>query len=86
MIAAQLSKLAALRAKTDRDLVSILNSALETARQTPQRRRAREIYAQVSMVLPKLENLSARRKLEIDLEMLRANVEFEPSLAAGSCV
>ncbi len=83
---AQLSKLAELRAKTDQDLVSIIDNALEvglliaatethvdSARPFPGR--AEEIYANTVMLVSKVEDLRERRRLEGKLKQLRDNLE-----------
>ena len=72
---AQLSKLAELRAKTDRDLVSILDNALEVALLLTANerdvdpagvlhRRAADIYAAAVMLVEKVEDVGERRRLE----------------------
>lgn len=68
----QMYKLAELRAKTDEDLVYLVGNALEigiqcasAAMSTPGalRAKAEDIYASALMLLPKIENVHARRKL-----------------------
>ena len=82
----QLSKLAELRAKTDQDLVSIIENALEVglllgATDTPVNSvwrihvRAEEIYADTLMLIPKVEDVSERRRLEGRLKELRENLD-----------
>jgi hypothetical protein len=80
---AQLSELAELRGKTDRELVSIIENALEVglliaATDThvdsagPLQGRAEEIYANTLMLISKVENLGERRRLESRLQQLLA--------------
>ena len=80
--AAQLSKLAELRAKTDRELVSIIDNALEVglllAANEPDvdpvgvlHRRAADIYTDTVMLVEKVENVGERRRLEARLRQLR---------------
>ena len=72
---AQLSKLAELRAKTDQELVIIIDNALEVglllAANEPDvdpvgvlHRRAANIYADAAMLVGKVENVRERRRLE----------------------
>jgi hypothetical protein len=95
MTAAQRSKLAALRAKTDRDLVRIIGSALEAglliaASDTSldsagsPHGRAQKIYAEARMLLPKVEGVGERRRLEENLDLLRQNLERNRAMALGS--
>lgn len=83
---AQLSKLAELRAKTDQDLVRIIDNALEvglviattgtrveSAMQLHSR--AEEIYADTLMLLPKIEDVNERWRLEGRLKQLRESLE-----------
>ena len=83
---AQLSKLAELRAKTDQDLVSIIDNALEVglmlAANEPDvdpagvlHRRAADIYADTVMLVEKVENVRERRRLEDRLNQLRDTLE-----------
>jgi len=85
-VTTQLSKLAELRAKTDRDLVRIIENALEVglllgATNTPVdsaerlHGRAEEIYANTLTLLPKVEDVSERRRLEGRLKLLRENLD-----------
>jgi hypothetical protein len=86
MSATQLSKLAELRAKTDRDLVSIIDNAVELgfllAANEPDvdpagvlNRRAADIYADTVMLVQKVEALRERRRLEEKLRQLRESLE-----------
>ena len=79
---AQLSKLAELRAKTDRDLVSIIDNALEVglllAANEPEvdphgvlHRRAADIYAETVRLVEKVEDVGERRQLEERVRQLR---------------
>ena len=83
---AQLSKLAELRAKTDRDLVSIINNALEVglllaaneADVDPAgvlHRRAADIYADAVMLVEKVEDVGERRRLKGKLTQLWDGLE-----------
>jgi hypothetical protein len=76
---AQLSKLAELRAKTDWELVRIIDNALGvgllSATNEPDvdpagvlHRRATDIYADTVMLVEKVENLGERRRLESRLK------------------
>ena len=79
---AQLSKLAELRAKTNRDLVSIIDNALEAGLLLAANesdvdpagvlhRRAADICADTVMLVEKVENVGERRRLEEKLRQLR---------------
>src|SRR5216684_4193714 len=79
---AQLSKLAELRAKRDRELVSIIDNALEVglllAENEPDvdpagvlHRRAADIYADTLMLASKVEDVGERRRLEEELKQFR---------------
>jgi hypothetical protein len=83
---AQLSKLAELRAKTDRELVSIIDNALEVglllAANEPDvdpagvlHRRAADIYADTVMLVEKVEDVGERQRLEEKLKRLRDRLE-----------
>ena len=83
---AQLSKLAELRAKTDQDLVSIIDHALQVglllAAKEPDvdpagvlHRRAADIHANTVMLVAKVENVRERRRLEEKLRQLRKSVD-----------
>lgn len=74
------SKLAALRVKTDRDLVRILGTTLElgirlaSARldtHGPLRARVEDIYTNAEILLPTIADAAERRRLENKLERLR---------------
>jgi hypothetical protein len=80
---AQLSKLAELRAKTDQELVSIIDNAMEvgiliaaTDKHVDSagrlNDRAADIYSNTVMLISKVENLSERRRLESWLQQLLA--------------
>jgi hypothetical protein len=93
---AQLSKLAELRAKTDRDLVSIIDNALEVGLLLAANeadvdpvgvlhRRAADIYADAVMLVEKVENKREQRRLEEKLRQLRHALDSQVRLrAAGS--
>ena len=92
---AQLSKLAELRAKTDGELVGIIDNALEvglllaatnTRGDSAGRLhgRAQEIYANTLILLPKVEDMSKRRRLEERLKQLQEGLEPRRALAMGS--
>jgi hypothetical protein len=83
---AQLSKLAELRAKTDQDLVRIIDNALGVGlllgatnmpvdSAEPLHGRAEEIYADTLMLLPKIEDENERRRLEGRLNQLRESLD-----------
>ena len=83
---AQPSKLAELRAKTDRDLVSIIDNAVELGLLLAANefsvdpagvlhRRAADIYAAAVMLLEKVENVGERRRLEGRIKQLRKSME-----------
>jgi len=83
---AQLSKLAELRAKRDRDLVGIIDNALEVglllAANEPDvdpvgvlHRRAADIYAATVMLVQKVEDVGERLRLEEKLRQLRETLE-----------
>jgi len=91
---APLSKLVELRAKTDRDLVRIIGNALDVALLLAGTQvdsagllygRAQEIYADTLMLLPKVEDVSERRRLERLGRVLRERLERRQAVAAGSC-
>jgi hypothetical protein len=78
---AQLSKLAELRAKTDRELATIIRNALELglllAYTEPDadptgvlRHRAADIYADTVLLVEKVENVREQRRLEEKLRQL----------------
>ena len=92
---AQLSKLAELRAKTDRDLVSIIDNALEVglllAANEPDvdpggvlHRRAADIYANTVMLVQKVENVGERRRLEGRLKQLGESLERRRAQVVGA--
>jgi hypothetical protein len=79
---AQPSKLAELRAKTDRELVSIIDNAVELGLLLAANefgvdpagvlhRRAADIYADTVMLIEKVENVQEQRRLEEKLRQLR---------------
>ena len=79
---AQLSKLAELRARTDRDLVRVIDNALGVglllAANEPDfdptrvlHRGATDIYADTLMLVEKVENAREQRRLEEKLRQLR---------------
>jgi hypothetical protein len=78
---AQPSKLAELRAKTDRELVSIIDNAVELGLLLAANefdvdpagvlhRRAADIYADTVMLIEKVENVQEQRRLEEKLRQL----------------
>ena len=86
-------KLAELRAKTDRELVRVIDNALEVVlllatsdtQNDSERRghgRAQEIYASTVMLLPKVEDVSERRRLEGGMKELREGLEERRSEGA----
>ena len=96
MSATALSKLAELRAKTDRDLVSILDNAGEVglllAANGPEvdpagvlHRRAAGIYAYTVMLVEKVENVRELRRLEETLRQLCESLELRQA-QPGVCL
>ena len=84
------SKLAQLRVKTDQELSLILNNSLESAlhllgRGQPQRARAEKAYAEAVKLVPVVDDLHARRRLQNKLAQLRQSLE-RPSKAGDSRV
>jgi|ERR1700691_454179 hypothetical protein len=64
----EIFKLAELRAKTDRELVGIIDAELELGlRFVPGHLRAEIAYANARKLLPKVEDLTQRRRLEVKL-------------------
>jgi hypothetical protein len=91
------SKLTELRSKTDRDLSKIIGHALEVgvllASTSPLSTsagrlhdRAREIYADTLTLLPKVEDVGERLRLEDRLKVLRDRLEGRQAVAFGSSV
>ena len=89
----QQSKLAELRAKTDRQLVSIIENALEVglllaaneADVDPAgllHRRAANIYADAVMLVEKVEDVSERRRLEEKLRRVRNALDRRAQMAS----
>ena len=92
---AQLSKLAELRAKTDRALVSIIDNALEVglllAANEPDvdpagvlHRRAADIYADTVILVEKVEDVRERRRLEEKLRQLRHALDSQVRATGSS--
>jgi hypothetical protein len=91
---AQLSKLAELRAKTDRDLVSLIDNALEVGLLAANEhdvdphgvlhRKAADTYADTVMLIEKVEDVRERRRLEGRLKQLRATLEHWRAQVAGA--
>jgi hypothetical protein len=92
---AQSSKLAELRAKTDRDLVRIIDNALEVglllAANEPNvdpggvlHRRAADIYADAVMLVQKVEDVGERRRLQSRLKLLRESLEQRQAQGASA--
>ncbi len=93
---AQLSKLAELRAKTDRELVRIIDNAVEVDLLLAANEfvvdpagllhhRAADIYADTVMLVEKVENVRARRRLEGRIRQLRESLE-QRQAQAGTVV
>ncbi len=90
----EVSKLAELRAKTDRDLVCVIANALELGVQcasaaphcvSPLYRRARAIYANAVQLLPAVEDRTRRQRLESKLDQLRDSLDkLAPARVASS--
>ena len=83
---APLSKLAELRAKTDEDLVRIIDNGVEAglllAANEPDvdpvgvlHRKAADIYADTVMLMQKVENVGERRRLQEKLRQLRKSLD-----------
>jgi hypothetical protein len=90
---AHLTKLAELRAKTDRDLVSIIDNAVEVGvllaanetdvdRAGVLHRRAADIYADTVMLPSKVEDVRERRRLEEKLRRLRNALDEQAQTAS----
>jgi hypothetical protein len=95
MSATQLSKLAELRAKTDRELVSIIDNALEVglllAANEPDvdpagvlHDRAADVYADTVMLVERVENGWERRRLEEKLRQLRQSLDRQRAQVASA--
>ena len=78
----RLSKLAELRAKTDRELATLINNAIELGLSAtvslrnftfaePSRIRAENAYAEAARLLPKVDDVRERQRLERKLRQLR---------------
>jgi hypothetical protein len=91
---AKRSKLTELRAKTDRDLVRIIDNALEIglllAANEPDvdpagvlHRRAADIYADTLMLASKVEDVGERRRLEEKLKQLRKSLDRHMQTASS---
>ena len=91
---AQLSKLAELRAKTDQELISILDNALDLGLRLALNeadvdpagvlhRRAADIYADSVMLVEKVEDVGERRQLEEKLRQLRNGLDRQPAGSGG---
>ena len=88
------TKLAELRAKTDRELARIVANALELGVQCasatgtqagPLRDKAADLYANATMLLCKVEKLSERRRLERKSAQLRALLDRPAMARPASC-
>ncbi len=80
----EVSKLAKLRAKTDRGLVHVIANALELGVQcasaapdcaSPLYSRAKAIYANAVQLLPGVEDQAKRQRLENKLDQLRDSLD-----------
>jgi hypothetical protein len=90
----EVSKLAELRAKTDRDLVRVIANALEVGVQcasaapdcaSPLYARAKAIYANAVQLMPAVEDTARRQRLEKKLDQLRDSLaKLAPARAASS--
>jgi len=91
----QSSKLAELRARTDRDLAAIINNALEIglllAANEPDadpagvlHDRAADMYADTVMLVEKVENVRERQRLEKKLSHLRDALDKAAETAGAS--
>ena len=81
---APVSKLAELRGKTDRELVRVIDNAVEvglllagTQRHSAERlhAKAEHIYADSVMLLPKIEDVNERQRLEERVKLLGETLE-----------
>lgn len=90
----QMYKLAELRARTDRDLVHLVDNALEIGIQCASaargthgilRAKAEDIYANALMLLPRIENVSERRKLSDKAGRMRELLDRSTIAQAASC-
>src|SRR5690242_8753860 len=85
----ELSKLAELRAKTDQELVEVIDNELERglsfavmtegAKPVPPQIRAKTAYAEAMKLLPVVDDRSERRRLEKKLRQLREALD-RPSM------
>jgi hypothetical protein len=94
----ELSKLAELRAKTDRDLAVIINNALQLGQRLAANepdvdpagilhRNAADIYANTVMLVQQIEDVRERRRLEEKLGQLHERLNRDaPVQAAGASV
>lgn len=92
-VQAELSKLAELRAKTDRELARVICNALEVGMQCasaamnmpgPLRDKADHIYADVLTLVPKIENIAERRRLESKLKGMRELLDRSAAVHASA--
>jgi hypothetical protein len=92
---AQLSKLAELREKTDKELVSIIDNALETGLLLAANEddvdpagvlhhRAADIYTDTAMLVEKVENVREQRRLEGKLRQLRKSLDRQVQVQTAS--
>jgi len=92
---AQLSKLAELREKTDKELVSIIDNALETGLLLAANEddvdpacvlhhRAAYIYTDTAMLVEKVENVREQRRLEGKLRQLRKSLDRQVQVQTAS--
>ena len=82
------SKLAELRAKTDRQLAAVLRSTLDDGLASARASdvEAERVYAEVLVLLPTLRNVTEveRRRLELKLAQLRTLLDKRPARAMAS--
>ena len=94
MPTSDLSKLAQLRAKTDRDLVALIDKALENglllADVEPDvdaagvlHGRAADIYTDTVMLVALVEDMQERRRLEDKLDRLRSALDGKRTMGAS---
>ncbi len=90
----EFSKLAELRAKTDRELIRLVANALELGIQCasasnspsgPLRDKAEEIYMDTFALLSKVENLNERRRLELKQKGLRQLLDHSAIRQMAPC-
>jgi hypothetical protein len=79
------AKLAELRARTDRELIALIDREMERARAAAEQGRteAETAYAEAVRLLPLVYNLAERRRLERRTQLVREMFEMRPPAAGG---